>query len=207
MNTNKSFPQLIGIAGHAGAGKDTAAKAIKHFIEHEPLGSTVNKVEILSFAGPLKRACAHLFGFPEADFDSPLFKNEKMAFWDMSPRETAQFVGTEMFRKWKPDFWISRMQREIDGRHHRASTHLIIPDVRFQEEYNWIIARGGVIIYITRPGADGKVGIENHSSEAGFHIHSEDIAKSNFHVVRNDFATVEDFEEYVTAMYSHDIAL
>lgn len=207
MSTNKGFPQLIGIAGHAGAGKDTAAKAIKHFIEHELLGSTVNKVEILSFAGPLKRACAHLFGFSVSDFDDQVLKNTKIDFWDMSPRETAQFVGTEMFKKWKPDFWISRMQYEIDKYHRNHTTHVIISDVRFQEEYNWILANSGVIIYITRPGADGKVGIENHSSEAGFHIHSKDIAKSNFHVVKNDFATVEDFEEYVTAMYSCDIAL
>jgi hypothetical protein len=207
MSTNKSFPQLIGIAGHAGAGKDTAARAIKYYIEHEALANIAPKVEIISFAGPLKHACAHLFGFPSSDFNDQVLKNTKVEFWGMSPRETAQFVGTEMFRKWKPNFWISRMQHEIDKYHRNYTTHLIIPDVRFQEEYAWIIANGGVIIYISRPEADGKVGIENHSSEAGFHIHSEDIAKGKIHTVRNNFSNAVDFKEFVTAMYLRDIAL
>ena len=41
----------------------------------------------------------------------------------------------------------------------------IITDCRFKDEVDWILSNQGIIIHLTRPGADGTVGISQHSSE------------------------------------------
>lgn len=165
---------IIGITGHAGCGKDTIALYL-----HEKY----HKVWIESFAAPLKRACAAAFGIPVENFqDSELKEINSVTWMGLSPRKIAQFVGTEMFRDQihelspvlKDNFWVERMHRLINGEILTAegATYdqddtIVIPDLRFQNEYRYISDNGGLIIHVTRDGSDGKVGIPGHSSEAG----------------------------------------
>lgn len=150
---------LIGIAGHAGAGKDTAA-----YYLHATQGAIVKH-----FATPLKAACAHMFGIPLNDFSDPARKNLVDPYWNMSPRMIAQYVGTELCReKLGSDFWIKRLCRDLMKLHEHDI--VVIADVRFQNEVDFIFNSGGHLIHIHRPGCDGKVGIANHASEAGFTV-------------------------------------
>ena len=43
----------------------------------------------------------------------------------------------------------------------------------------WLRRNGGTVIHLTRPGADGKVGIQHHASESGIIIETGDIGIHN----------------------------
>jgi hypothetical protein len=168
---------LIGISGYPGAGKDTACNWL-----HENFQACYGG----SFATPLKAAASKAFGIPEAHFHDPVVKELSNPYWNVSPREIAQFLGTEMFRRTigglglsiaSEDFWIKRLEGKLTGALNDESEGIyeegetfIIPDVRFQNEYDWLTSNGGLHLRITRPGHDGNKGLANHASEAGFTI-------------------------------------
>lgn len=188
---------LIGIHGHAGAGKDTVAEWIlQNFTDvyKEP------------FAGPLKMVCSHAFNIDLDDFYAQEKKEQTHPFWNTTPRKIAQIVGTELFRVgYGNDFWVRRMHGRISGELiterdgiYESGETIIIPDVRFQNEYDWLISQGGKLIVLTRPGADGSVGVPNHASEAGIIF---DATHPNYLINNNDtleslYAQVEAFIEW-----------
>ena len=173
-----SIPSLIGIYGHARSGKDT----VKDFI--------VNNFKnhyAMAFADPLKEAAAAAFGIPLDHFYDSESKEEINESWQVSPRAIAQFLGTEMFRetvaKLLPvidnNFWIQRAHMRLtnafvpeDEGEFTLEDTVVISDVRFQNEYDYIINSGGIIIHLTRPGANGNIGISNHASEQSINLHS-----------------------------------
>lgn len=176
---NSSTPQIIAIAGKAGSGKDTIAD----YITSKYLNCWTE-----SFASPLKRACAEAFGIPLANFNDSSIKEIEDLPWNTSPRKIAQFVGTEMFRDMIPkllpeignDFWVQRMAYLLagdiqteGGANYDENDTIVIPDLRFQNEYDWLVSQNAVIIHLTRPNASDTVGIPGHSSELGFTFSSE----------------------------------
>jgi hypothetical protein len=187
-------PKLIGIHGHAGVGKDTLAQ---YFHKTRP------DTWWLAFAEPLREAASKMFGIPMDVFTSPVFKNDPNVYWGVSPREILQFVGTELIRNhiedlWRgaapglgANFWITRMYGiligELDSLPYTDEDTVVISDVRFQNEYDWIIANKGIIIHLTRPGHEGKVGIPGHQSEAGINITTPE---RTFHLENN--STLDD---------------
>ena len=50
-----------------------------------------------------------------------------------------------------PDTWLGAMKKQIDGL--PASVNVVIDDLRFVNEADWIKANGGYIIHIYRPDA------------------------------------------------------
>ena len=200
---------LIGIHGAAGSGKDTVAGILRdNFLDvyGEP------------FAGPLKEACAAAFGLEIEDFYNSLAKEHVNDYWQVSPRQIAQFVGTEMFRetvaglvgpKIAENFWINRLAGRLTGelcRYNDAAYEpgeiITITDVRFQNEYDFIMNNGGCIIHLTRPGADGIVGIQNHASEVGI---PDKHTKERLYEVAND-STLEELEEKILAIFKPILA-
>ena len=167
---NLVAPKLIGIRGKAGSGKSAIATYL-----HNTRPNTWTE----AFADPLKQVASLLFGIPIDYFNDRDFKEVPFNFWGISPRQVVQFVGTEMVRdtlyKLLPEvennFWVARMvgrlAGELDNMEYTKDDVVVIPDVRFQNEYNWVLAQGGIIIHLTRPGADGIVGIPSHQSEHG----------------------------------------
>lgn len=164
---------IIGITGKAGSGKDTIA---------EYLHQRYHNVWIESFAKPLKQACAAAFGIPIENFQDSELKELVDGNWNVSPRKIAQFVGTEMFRDMIPaliphvgtNFWVVRMAALITGRistpegaTYDQEDTIVIPDLRFQNEYEYVSDNGGLIIHLTRDNIPTTVGILGHSSEAG----------------------------------------
>jgi hypothetical protein len=178
MTQPSALPNLIGIYGRARAGKDT----VKDF-----LIDTYKSHYSISFADPLKEAAAIAFGIPLDWFHSADLKEEPHPSYGVSPRAIAQFFGTELFRNnihkllphVKEDFWIQRATLRLTNQYlpedegeFTPEDTVVIPDVRFQNEYDWIIQSGGIIIHLTRPGADGTVGIPNHQSEQPINLHT-----------------------------------
>jgi hypothetical protein len=201
--------KLIGIHGHAGAGKDTVASYIQ---------SRHQDCYIESFAGPLKRACAAAFGLSPEEFNNREWK-EQETFWGATPRKIAQFVGTEMFRQHAADLysdfsfantgnshWINLLEARLTGisfppegeGHYEPGDTVIIPDVRFQDEAHWIWNNGGVLIHLTREGCEGKVGLQGHASEAGISFFNSPPGNRSYRIENNStlgdlYATVDSF--------------
>jgi hypothetical protein len=148
-------PKVIAITGHAGAGKDTAASAIS---------SIYDRAYSLPFAAPLKEVCASLFNIPLEHFHSREKKELKNHMWGMSPREIAQMFGTEAMRNtFGTDFWIRVWNNKATT--YNFANIIIVPDVRFQNELDFLSSKGAVVLRITRDGWDGNVGVPNHPSE------------------------------------------
>lgn len=140
---------LIGIAGKAGAGKDTVADFL--VARH---GFTK-----ISWADALKAGLAAM-GFPEpANRDD---KEKLIPGFDFTWREAAQKLGTEWGRALDPDIWLKVTERRM----RRANDRLVIADVRFNNEAEMVRRKGGVMLFLHGRQADLGVSA-GHASEAG----------------------------------------
>lgn len=139
---------LIGLVGKARSGKDTAAEALVRAFG----------LEQYAFADPLKEMLEAVFGdkFREGDRESPI------PWLGKSPRYLMQTLGTEWGRDLvHPDLWVLladgyRKAAEAKG------TGMVISDVRFRNEADWIMSSGGLLIEILRPDAEQ---VAEHVSE------------------------------------------
>jgi hypothetical protein len=133
---------IIGFHGAAGAGKDTAASFL--------MGRPHNFIR-LAFADKLKIGCKAIFGLT----DSQVFGQDKDKidrYWNLTPREILQRVGTECFRNtFDSDIWVKAALREVDAKWY----DYVITDVRFPNEATAIKALGGRVFCISRANAPG----------------------------------------------------
>lgn len=170
--------KLIGIAGKAGSGKDTVANRLveKHgFVRY-------------AFADPIKRGLDAMFGLDANYFEDRSLKELPIPrLGDKSPRQLAQWLGTEYGRHLvADDLWVRLAEREFDYYRNMnetsffSRTHwyrgMVVPDVRFENEADWIRSKGGVVLHLTRPGVDG---VAAHVSESGVPRCPEDVVLVN----------------------------
>lgn len=164
-----TLPRLIGITGKAGAGKDTLAD---YLVRQHGFSK-------YSLAAPMKKLLNERFGWTDEDWSDREWKEapipacgyERGALGFMSPRSWAQWLGTEVGRTiGGENVWVNMMAREWDRLHvaaevrRRAMPLMVVPDVRFDNEAARILALGGVVIRVVRPGA---VPVAAHVSETG----------------------------------------
>lgn len=159
---------IIGIAGLARSGKDTAAV---HIAAREGLYGC-------AFADGVKRTAMEMFNLSEEQVFglNGYDREKKVGPWDISVREILQKVGTECGRNvFRLDFWPIRLGQRLQEKQEDRATpmynylkNFIVSDVRFPNEVDWITAKGGRVIEIARPEtSDLTVGIEGHASEVG----------------------------------------
>ncbi len=159
---NKPLPMLIGFAGKARSGKDTAGKYL------------VDKYQFAHyyFAKPLKEATKIMFGLT----DEQIKNKEKPAEpWGRSPRDLYQLLGTDIARTIDVNVWVKGA--DIFMREN-PSRSIVVTDVRFSNEAFWIRSQGGIVVYLqsdTR-GIDENSG---HSSENGLQGDDVDIIIQN----------------------------
>ena len=153
---------LIGIAGRARAGKDTAKELIID-IMRDKRGEVYHGYE---FARPIKEACRVIFGWNDEHLYGSL-KESIDSLYNVSPRYAMQTLGTEWGRDTiNKSIWANRAKRELEN----ANGNLIISDVRFENEVNFIHDNGGVIIEVISVGQTQHEVIEgsnSHESEGG----------------------------------------
>lgn len=158
---------LIGITGRAGAGKDTMADELaeKHGFLKMP------------FAGPLKMAAKVLFGFSDQQMNDRELKECMNDYWGITHRSALQKLGTECMRGvFGQDFWLKRWM--LSYSEWRDTDHIVVPDVRFENEANLIRNCGGSIVHIRRPNNTNAIP-QTHASEAGIAINPNDIVIDN----------------------------
>lgn len=161
---------LIGFAGRAGCGKDTAA----NYLAREMGFKT------MAFAAPLKKTAAALFGLPEGYFHDRDLKERPLEDWDgLSPRHMLQLLGTEAVRNtFGTDFWIKRWMNEYRGL--ALCCDVAVTDVRFNNEAQAIRDLGGTIVHIVRVDPndlDDKA--LAHASEGGVSMSLADYVINN----------------------------
>jgi hypothetical protein len=122
----------------------------------------------------LKRACAAIFGFTDEQLNGAL-KEVPDVRWGVSPRQVMQRFGTDLMRKYAnlvvpiknpEDIWLVVMSKQIAA---IDTKHIVISDVRFQNEANQVREFGGTLVRIERPAAaDASQGdaSDMHASEA-----------------------------------------
>lgn len=135
----------ISISGQARHGKDTAAKFIKFRLEEE----WERKVLIVHYADLLKHICSNYLGWDGKK--------------DEAGRTLLQQVGTEVYRRRDPDYWVNFVKDTVERLQDVGDwDYVIIPDCRFQNEIL------GVHVHVVRPGYDNGLTEEqkHHASEA-----------------------------------------
>ena len=147
--------KLIGITGKASSGKDTIA----HYLWGRHAFTSI------AFADPLKLAAKAMFGLTSAQTWDADQKEVVIPHWGMSPRQIFQLLGTEAAKPvFGKDVWIKRWRISYDML--SRTDHIVVPDVRFDEEAEAIRGLGGVIVEVQRGvGLQGSTG--THASELG----------------------------------------
>lgn len=133
---------IIGIVGYKGSGKDAMAD---YLVEHF-------QFEKMAYADPIKDVCAQLFDLDDDYFNKRDLKEKKLDFWELSPREILQKVGTDLFRKhFDQEFWVKLMENKIQNKLVKyPDMNIVCSDVRFQNEADLVKKLGGKIIFIDR---------------------------------------------------------
>lgn len=136
---------IIGLVGFIGSGKGTVGDIL------ETQGFFKD-----SFAKPLKDACSIMFGWPremlEGDTEvSRKWREEPDSFWSekfgytFTPRLALQLMGTEAGRNvFHQDVWVISLLNRAKGK------DVVVTDVRFKNEINYIQQNGGVIVRVRR---------------------------------------------------------
>jgi hypothetical protein len=106
-----------------------------------------------------KTICEKLFGeYTDKQYDEIL--SELDGLYTFNVRELLQFIGTDIIRKYKPNWHVDKMVEAINN----ATTDLVcIDDVRFQNEKAAIEKLRGIVFFIMRP--DLSISVSNHESE------------------------------------------
>ena len=137
---------ILGLVGPAGAGKGTVADML--------VSEGYIKV---AFADILKDVVSIMFGWPrhllEGDTDeSRQFRETVDEWWSerfgypVTPRNMLQLMGTEAGRDvFHKDIWILSLERRIRGRN-----NVVISDVRFPNEIDFVRKKGGKIVRVRR---------------------------------------------------------
>lgn len=115
----------------------------------------------------------------------------------ISPREAFQLFGTEVCRGINPDFWLDEAEAFLTRNDPRgASTlqdvHVVISDVRFNNEAKWVINNGGKNVLIRRASNDA---VRAHVSEDGVDTQYVDILLDNN-------TTVEEFGDKISDTFA-----
>jgi hypothetical protein len=146
---------LIGITGPARAGKSTIARYL----------CEDNGFHEVSFAAPIKRMIANGFDLDIKDLESPEVKEATLPWLGRSPRYLLQTLGTDWARKMvNPDTWLILAARRIERAKAMGAPGVVVSDVRFNNEADFILARGGEIWRVWRQAATA---VRAHESESG----------------------------------------
>lgn len=154
-----NLPLIIGINGIAGAGKDTVSDMVKLSLQKDHKLT----VESFAFADSLKKAASIIFHVPLSHFYDRELKEAVNPYWNLSPRQMAQQLGTEACRKGiRDDIWIKSLQSTIEE---SGVDIAFITDTRFDNEAEYVLSNDrAMVVEIVREGQK-KIADSGHASE------------------------------------------
>jgi energy-coupling factor transporter ATP-binding protein EcfA2 len=191
---------IVGLAGPAGAGKSTLAKALSVVLEQEYKFHSYRH----AFASPIKSAVSQLFTIPTTTLNHPILKEKPLLDWGLSPRQIMQSFGTQAMRRvFGDDIWIKIASNYITT-YLTDAPIVIIDDVRFPNELKWIHQQGGIVLYVRNVRVEFKD--KEHESEtyAAYMLQSADYVISNsnhtippINVMREEQKMLQDIQDKV----------
>jgi hypothetical protein len=152
--------KLIGITGRKFSGKDT----LGNFLVNE------YGYERMAYADALKECVRAIFDFD----DDQLYgsrKEEIDDYWQLTPRQVLQFVGTDLFRnhihelmpEMGKNIWINVLKRKISNKLKKnPNVKIVVTDIRFPNELDTIKELGGITIKLER---NNLLSSDTHESE------------------------------------------
>lgn len=176
---SKNLPTIFGISGRALSGKDTVGQYLQ-----AKLGGS-----IYHFADPI-RAMLAVIGI---DMNHPYWREHKevtIPGLGKSPRQLMQTLGTEWGRECvNEDLWTMLAHSLVGSE--QLPTPVMIPDVRFENEADWIRDSKGIILHVVRD----VVKVSAHISEYPISVDPRDV------VVHNN-GTVQDLHKALDELLS-----
>jgi hypothetical protein len=164
---------IVSISGRKGSGKSLLSQEL------------INRgFQRVSFADHLKELLAKLYGWPLDDMYDPKAKEKPLlspVIWDQEHadtlavlantpelscvttryfyniREALQYVGTEVLRKYDPDFHVKATKKRL------KRGNYVFDDTRFPNELRMLKKKGATCIFVMRPG--NFKDCSNHDSE------------------------------------------
>lgn len=181
----------IGVSGKMGSGKDTVAKIIS-----EHLNSLGCRTAIVPFALELKRMVMELFGFSEEE----VYKTKPPEV-----RRILQMFGTNVIRERDENFWIRMLEKNAEKVDNPFGyVFVIVPDVRFYNEAQFIRSRGGLLIRVERDQNPTVMVDNTEESGAKLHLSETDLDHRSymFHQVINNNWSLKELEEFTLGRLS-----
>lgn len=170
---------IIGICGRAGAGKDTIADYICN--KHQ----TFKKY---AFATHLKNSLKVLFNLTDEQLhDSTLKEVDVNITPDLvtSPRFLMQWTGCQL-RKLSEDFFVQMLDNKIKS---DQQQDVVISDIRFKNEMDYVINNNGIIIKVIRDSTT--TNLANDSSETSV----DGLWGDNVYLINNNDTMEELFKK------------
>lgn len=169
-------PFLLGFAGKAHSGKDFSAD---HIIQNYPN----LKIAKVAFADAVRDMVRPIFDVD--DIYRRGSKEDPIDGFGISLREILQSLGTDWGRHMvSEDIWVKVLDKRISERYSDFDV-VIISDIRFDNERDYVIHNGGKVISITgAKDKHNKSKFSEHASEWGIEDSVEGVIE-----LENDFST------------------
>lgn len=175
---------IIALGCFSDSGKSTCARYLSEILGH---------ATILSFAKPAKDAMKIIFRLTDDDIYTQAGKESVPKHLGIQTRQLMQLFCTEVCREALPaiipipglqntGIWVWNMEQRIA----ETEGHIIIDDLRFEDEAVMLRKYGAIIVHVNRP----RDNVSNHKSEQG---------NIKFDYVINNTGTKFDLQDAVAA--------
>ena len=203
---------IIGINGSIGSGKDFFAETLAEF--------SSAPVERHAFADKLRLITEELTGYemkmthePNKPFHNPVYnftqddKNVYLDMWGKTVGQILQELGTDALRdNFDSDVWVKSLFSSVGEDAVKRGNILVIPDVRFPNEAEYVLKHGGILIKIVGDPMDVRANSKrdlNHPSETSLNDYQKFTD-----IIENDVADVDHFQEKVRRfMFKHGVPI
>lgn len=150
------------------------------FNQYEADNSDKSQIDFTDPKAPFKLAAQAIFGISQEEAWNPLLLNNKNKHWNMTPNEMIDFLHNHAYKEFS-DYNFLRSKRPIALPSKAIPVYgknnvVIIKDVRFENEADFIRSHNGTIWHVKR---DNAAKVINHSSERGIEIKQGDIIINN----------------------------
>ena len=176
--------KIIGLTGFAKSGKSTATEVLKEMGGQE-IAFAKHLKDVCAVVLGVERSHFDNQDFKEKEFDYPVYLSNRaieeiLYYFEVeprhfpaalvahtgkdlhSPRQVAQYVGTEVLRGINKNIHIDISLKLNVG---SVAPFLIVSDLRFGNEFDAVSERRGLVIGITRQAATPKNLVNLHDSE------------------------------------------